>query len=81
MTDHHHHHDHHKKESNMTFDEKLNTLITHWLHHNADHAKNYKDWSEKTRDAGKEEIADILNEVSEMTEKISEKFSQALSLI
>ena len=79
MSDHHHHH--HKKESNLSFDEKLNTLLTHWLHHNADHAKNYRDWATKTSAEGKEDLARILNDISDMTEKISDKFNEAISLL
>lgn len=88
MTDHHHHHDdhhhhnhHHKKESTLSFDEKLETLLTHWIGHNSDHAKNYRDWAEKTKKEGKEDVATLLNEVAKMTEDISEKFQKALTLI
>ncbi len=76
-----HEHHHHKTDSQLTFDEKLKTLFTHWIGHNDDHAKNYKDWSDKIREEGKDNIAELLIQAAEMTDQINEKFKQALDLI
>ncbi|MBU0995600.1 MAG: hypothetical protein KJ737_24160 [Proteobacteria bacterium] len=88
MTHHHHHdhdhdhdhHEHHHTESEMTFEEKIQTLLSHWINHNKDHAKNYMDWSQKTREAGKHDIADLLKEASELTQNITTVFEKALDL-
>lgn len=77
--DHHHHH-HHPTESPMSFEEKLQTLLSHWVNHNNDHAANYMEWSKKTREGGRSDIADLLKEASEMTGKITTVFEKALNL-
>lgn len=73
-------HDHHASESPMRFEEKIQTLLSHWVNHNNDHAKNYLEWSRKTQEAGRADIGNLLKEASEMTGKITAVFEKALTL-
>ena len=79
--DHGHHHHHHHTESTLSFEEKLQTLLTHWINHNNDHAKNYGDWAAKTAHAGRDDVAALLKEASDKTNDISAAFQKALDLI
>ena len=72
----HHHHDHEIK-SEMTFEVKLAKLISHWIKHNKDHAKTYKEWVKRAEDNGMEETAKVLSEAAELTLLINQKLNDA----
>jgi len=92
--DHHHHHDdphHHDPEAHphdhaphspesapMSFEDKTRKILDHWRRHNADHAKTYRDWAEKARDHGMDEVAGLIREIEEMTLAINAKVDAAL---
>jgi len=46
--DHDPHHDH-DSNNKMPFDEKLLTMLNHWIKHNEDHAINYRNWVKKAK--------------------------------
>ena len=77
MTHHHHHHHGHETESTLSFDEKLIKLIEHWIKHNGDHAKTYRDWAQKAKQNGMDDAAVLLNDAAEMTDRISKTLGQA----
>ena len=84
MTHHHHdhaHHHHHDIKSDLTFTEKLIKLLDHWVKHNEDHADTYKDWAEKAKDNELTEIAELLEEVHDLTLQINDKFRQAAAKV
>ncbi|MEG1330740.1 MAG: zinc transporter, partial [Eubacterium sp.] len=61
---HGHEHDHthtHEGVEGKDF-EILNLLLDHWVSHNQDHAKEYKNWVEKMKIAGKDEVAKSIEE-------------------
>ncbi len=61
--------------------EKLKHLLEHWAEHNKDHAKTYLDWSEKADASGKKELARILKEIADETERLEGLFIRARSLL
>ncbi|MGD9210603.1 MAG: hypothetical protein PVI90_07495 [Desulfobacteraceae bacterium] len=75
--EHHHHHHHSPPSSTLSLEEKLSKLLDHWVHHNDDHAENYRDWGAQAKTAQHDEVARLLEEAAQMTEKISEKFAEA----
>lgn len=81
--DHHHHHHHHDHDSHdeISFDEKLEKIISHWIKHNEDHAINYRNWAEKAKANGMGKAAAFLAEAADMSLAVNEKFEAALSLI
>jgi hypothetical protein len=74
----HHHHDHpNDVQSSMSFDEKLAKLFEHWIKHNEDHAKTYKEWAKKAAAEDRATVASLLDEAADMTLQISKKFEAA----
>ena len=71
----HHHHDHEIK-SELTFEEKLEKLISHWIKHNEDHAKTYKEWMRRAEDNGMEKTAKVLSDAAELTLQINRKLNE-----
>ncbi len=56
---------------------KLHHLLEHWAEHNTEHARTYLDWAKKTEALGKAELAAILSEIAEETEKLNRLFKKA----
>ena len=77
---HHHHHDH-EIESTLSFDEKMIKLLDHWIKHNDDHAKTYRDWAKKAKEKDMNEAGSLLEDAAELTLTISKKFEEAAELI
>jgi hypothetical protein len=77
----HHHHDHHSSSSDMTFNERMTTLLNHWIKHNEEHARTYLDWAAKAKSQNLDEIAPLLAEAADMTHAISHKFEAAINII
>lgn len=67
--------------NSLTFDKKLVKLLEHWIKHNDDHAENYRDWAEKTKEKGMNDVDLLLQDAVDMTELINNKFKKALELI
>jgi hypothetical protein len=42
----------------MTDQDKLRALLPHWIEHNAEHAAEFRNWAEKARATGQEEVAE-----------------------
>jgi hypothetical protein len=75
---HHHHHDHHQETNGeLSFEEKLDKILTHWLKHNEDHAATYQSWALKARDNGMDKAADHLDAAARMTLEINTQFQAA----
>jgi len=69
---------HHHNQSHST-SERIEKIITHWIKHNDDHIKNYKDWADKASLENLSEVSVILNEVAEMSHEINNKLNKALT--
>ena len=76
--DHHHHHD---SQGELSFDEKIEKILSHWIKHNEDHASNYRNWAEKAKANGKEQAGMLLEEAADMSLAINEKFETALEAV
>ncbi len=79
---HHRDHDHHDGKHDhctgeMPMAEKLTKMISHWLKHNADHASTYRQWAQRARDAGMEDVAEILESVAEESQAINADLERA----
>lgn len=71
-----HSHDHHH-ETTMSFEDQLKTLFEHWINHNGSHAGTYREWAKKAGENNLAETAALLEEVAALTEKVSDKISEA----
>ncbi len=58
--------------------EKLKKLLHHWMEHNDEHARVYREGSEKTSSLGKEEVSEILERLYLETKKLNGLFEEAL---
>ena len=64
----------------MSSEEKsrLKIILAHWVEHNEDHSREFKEWAEKARQMGESEVADeILQAVGSM-DKVTEIFNGTL---
>ena len=84
MTGHHTHthtHTHDESHSEMTFEEKVNKLLEHWIKHNDDHAATYREWADRAQKEGMDEIAGIIHAAAAKNISINDEFKQALELL
>ena len=80
--DHDHHHHHHSDHATeMPFSEKMVRLIQHWMKHNSDHAATYQEWAAKARDNHLMELADKIQEITELTREIDHRLKDAANLL
>ncbi|WDP86482.1 MAG: hypothetical protein HUN05_16230 [Desulfobacter sp.] len=80
--DHTHSHDHdhdHSQGSEMTMEEKLLTLFSHWINHNDSHKDNFISWATKAREAGLDSVALSLEQAGTLSQEVTEKLKQALA--
>jgi ABC-type Zn2+ transport system substrate-binding protein/surface adhesin len=77
---HEHTHDHdHVHE--MSFEEKISTLLNHWIDHNNSHMETYRSWAQKAEDASLADVAVLLKETAEASGTITRKLETALKAI
>jgi hypothetical protein len=60
--------------------EKLRRLLHHWMEHNDEHAKTYRDWAEKTSTINGE-LSGVLNQLYLETKKLKGLFEDAIKKI
>jgi len=77
--DHDHHHDH--GQVMLSFSEKMDKLLDHWIKHNDDHAKTYQGWAEQARQNQLARAAVLIEEAAAMSLSVNEKFAQAKALV
>ncbi|MDX2501111.1 MAG: hypothetical protein QNL14_11490 [Deltaproteobacteria bacterium] len=81
MSEDHHNHHHHNHDSpgELSFDEKFEKMLAHWIKHNEDHASNYRNWAEKAKANGKEKAGKFLLEAARMSLETNDLFKKALA--
>jgi len=62
----------------MTLEEKLSTLLNHWIAHNNSHLDTYRGWAQKAQDANLADVAAQLKETAQISEKITSTLEAAL---
>ncbi len=82
MSDEHHHHHHHDHESQgeLSFEEKFEKMLSHWIKHNEDHASNYRNWAQKAKANGNDKAGLLLEDAADMSLAINGKFEAAREL-
>jgi len=81
---HHHHHEHeHTHVEKATSDDlaKLRILLSHWIEHNEEHAERFREWAEKAREMGLEEVAQRIEEAVKHIATCNEALSEALKVL
>ncbi len=65
----------------MTELEKLKHLLHHWTEHNDAHVKTYGEWAEKTEALDRKDLADILTQIVNDSNKLNSLFKKAMEII
>lgn len=81
--DHHHEHSHsHGPESgSMSFEDKMEKILNHWIQHNADHAATYTEWAARAAENGNDLLAEKLQEAARATLSVNASFESAAKLV
>ena len=61
--------------------EKLKRLLPHWMKHNEEHTKTYKEWADKMSSLGKEELAEVLEAIHQESQKLRGLFEEAIRVV
>ncbi len=78
-----HGHEHESETGGQPVSEivKLRKMVEHWINHNQEHARSYRLWASRAREAGCEGPAEILEEIaSEVTDQ-NERFLKIVDVI
>ena len=51
---------------------KLKTLLNYWIEHNKEHSGEFKEWAERIKDSGENEISDVLLQATREMDKATE---------
>ena len=65
----------------MTLEQKLVTLLTHWIDHNDSHKDNFISWAEKAKQGGMTEVASCLEQAGSLSREVTKKLEAALKVI
>jgi hypothetical protein len=57
---------------------KLRALLPHWIEHNAEHAAEFRAWSDRARSAGQQEAANEIDTAAKELGRVNEALSAAL---
>jgi hypothetical protein len=91
MNDRHHEHGHGKEHTHehqpeeggeaVTGIVKLRKMVEHWISHNEEHARSYRLWASRAREAGCEEPGEILEEIASEIMEQNERFMKIVRII
>ena len=81
MSDHHHDHSSEKLNQSIPFRDKAHKLIDHWVKHNDEHARSYRQWADAFRQQGLESAAALLTSAAELSRQINHTLAAASHLV
>ena len=58
--------------------EKLKILLRHWIEHNEEHSEEFREWAEKAKGFGEDEVRDNILEAVEQLKAANEFLDRAL---
>jgi len=91
MTHHHDHihdhsHDHdgnhshsHAHPHELTFEQKLEKLFSHWIDHNESHKDTFFTWAGRAKEKGLAEVAGNLEKAGQLSEDVTRQLKDALN--
>jgi len=65
----------------MDFIEKAEIKLKHWVEHNDQHSEDYEVFAKQLNDAGKQDSAQYVKEMMELTAKSTECLRKALTAL
>jgi hypothetical protein len=60
---------------------KLKKMAEHWIGHNEEHARSYRLWADRAREAGQTEPGEILAGIAGETLELNRKFERIILLL
>ena len=73
-----HSHDHgHSYE--LTFEQKLEKLFSHWIDHNDSHKDTFYTWAGRAKKAGLDKIAANIEKAGELSKEVTQQLRDALN--
>lgn len=67
--------------SQMSDQEKLRFLLSHWVSHNGEHAAEYKSWADRFEESGQEEAVAELTAAIQGMDSVNRHLLAALNLL
>jgi endonuclease III-like uncharacterized protein len=58
--------------------EKIKILLNHWIEHNKEHSREFREWAKKARGFGEIETCDDILEAAQEMDKANEALLRAL---
>ena len=78
---HSHSHPHAHEAGGLSFEDKMEKLLDHWIQHNADHAGTYREWAARAEENGHPPLAEKLREAAQAAISLNETFESAARLV
>ncbi len=83
--EHGHHHGHRHEHANdgeaLSDIGKLRKMAEHWIGHSEEHARSYRLWASRAKEAGQNEPAEILEKIAGETMEQNERFKKIIHLL
>ena len=90
----HEHHDHEACENHshchgcgnhhhetMSFEEKLMTLLNHWVDHNDSHQVDYKKWAAQAKEEGMDDVVEKILAAMQLFQEGNQRLRQAQQIL
>jgi len=89
----HEHHDHGTCENHghchgcgnhheaMTFNEKMVTLLNHWIDHNDSHQADYKKWAAQAKEEGLDDVVEKILAAMQQFQEGNQRLRQAQQIL
>ena len=78
---HTHTHTHTHEKTPLSLKEQLETLLSHWVGHNDAHKGTYLTWAKRAQEGGYPEAAELIAEIAEMTDAVTEKLKETMEKV
>lgn len=78
---HSHSHSHSHETGALSFEDKMEKLLNHWIRHNTDHAETYREWAARAEENGHPPLAEKLREAARAALSLNETFESAARLV
>jgi hypothetical protein len=81
---HEHGHDHAYDQENppgLTFHEKMEKMLSHWIKHNRDHEDTYRKWVAKASEEGMNDVGQLIEAAAAISEKMDHALKEALQAL
>ncbi|SHH25144.1 hypothetical protein [Tepidibacter thalassicus] len=73
----HYHHDSHGASGESKDEKTLRVLLVHWVNHNQSHEESFREWVEKSKEMGKEEVSSYIEKAIEYMQKANDMLIEA----